>query len=236
MASPDEVKRVWNLLAINYPSYADKLNADLLKQQLALWQRLLVDVPGEVLQAAALQHMAVSKWFPAVSELRDQAGALTAPPQQAAIEAWGEVTAAMASARYYRYADGFHEFPQFADPVTQKVVDSMGWGNLCGSEDGTADRARFLQGYEAVAKRAQSERLLLPIVRELTAKLTGRNILQLEADNVDRNHAGRLDMGGQTGRETPMTTADADTIASSVAERDALSESNARLHPDRIRR
>ena len=55
-----------------------------------------------------------------------------APPAQAAIEAWGTVTAAMASARYYRYADGFHEFPQFADPVTQRVVDALGWGNLCG--------------------------------------------------------------------------------------------------------
>ena len=75
----------------------------------------------------------------------------------------------MASARYYRYADGFHEFPQFADPVTQRVVDAMGWGNLCASEDGTADRARFLQGYEAVAKRCQEERATLPIVRELTA-------------------------------------------------------------------
>ena len=179
MASREEVQQVYNLLAVNYPSYGQKLNATLVKQQLALWQELLADIPGDVLKAAALQHMAVSQWFPAVAELRTQALGVTAPPQQAAIEAWGEVTAAMASTRYYRYADGFHELPRFGDPITQRVVDSMGWGNLCASEDATADRARFLQGYDAVAKRAHDGRQLLPVVRELTAKLTGRS-LQLE--------------------------------------------------------
>ena len=179
MASYDEIKQVYNLLAVNYPSYGEKLNAALLKQQLALWQQLLADIPGDVLKAAALQHMAVSQWFPAVAELRQQAAVIQAPPAQAAIEAWGEVIAAMSSARYYRYADGFHEFPKFGDPITQRVVDSMGWGNLCASEDGTADRARFLQGYDAVAKRVQAEHGMLPVVRELTARLTMGRTLQL---------------------------------------------------------
>ena len=58
----------------------------------------------------------------------------------------------MSGYRYYRYADGFHEFPKFSI-VTQKVVDAMGWGNLCASEDG-ADRARFLQAYEVMARQA----------------------------------------------------------------------------------
>ena len=85
----------------------------------------------------------------------------------------------MASARYYRYADGFHEFPVFDDPITQRVVNAMGWGNLCGSEDATADRARFLQGYEAVARRMQDDRATLPVVRELTARLSMGRTLQL---------------------------------------------------------
>lgn len=179
MATELEIKQVHNLLTINYPAQTTKLSAADISNQLALWVQLLADIPGEVLKAAALQHMARSQWFPAVAELRHEAGAIVAPAAQTAIEAWGEVTAAMASARYYRYADGFHEFPQFADPVTQKVVDALGWGNLCASEDGTADRARFLQGYEAIAKRHQEERATLPLVRELTARLSMGRTLQL---------------------------------------------------------
>jgi hypothetical protein len=179
MATSLEIRQVYNLLAINYPSHAGKLTPDDMSNLLALWIQLLGDLPGDVLKAAALQHMAVSQWFPAVAELRQQASVLTAPPAQAAIEAWGEVVAAMASSRYYRYADGFHEVPQFSDPVTQKVVDSMGWGNLCASEDYTADRARFLQGYEAVARRAQDDRSRLPVVRDLAARLAAGRTLQL---------------------------------------------------------
>lgn len=180
MATSLEIRQVYNLLAVNYPAQAAKMTPDDMSNLLALWIQLLGDIDGDVLKAAALQHMAQSQWFPAVAELRQQAGAIVAQPSSTAIEAWGEVTAAMASTRYYRYADGFHEFPKFADPITQKVVDAMGWGNLCGSEDATADRARFLQGYEAVAKRTQDDRALLPFVRDLTARLTMGRALQLE--------------------------------------------------------
>jgi hypothetical protein len=179
MATSLEIRQVYNLLAVNYPAHVAKLTPDDMSNLLALWIQLLGDLPGDVLKAAALQHMAVSQWFPAVAELRQQAGTLAAPAQSTAIEAWGEVTAAMASARYYRYADGFHEFPRFTDPITQRVVDAMGWGNLCGSEDATADRARFLQGYEAVSKRMQDDRALLPVVRELAARLSAGRTLQI---------------------------------------------------------
>jgi hypothetical protein len=180
MATELEIQQTHNLLAINYPAHVAKMNAADMRTQLMLWVQLLGDLPGDVLKAAALQHMASSQWFPAVAELRQQAGAIVAPAAQTAIEAWGDVTAAMASARYYRYADGFHEFPVFEDPITQKVVNAMGWGNLCGSEDAAADRARFLQGYEAVAKRHETERGILPVVAELRLRLA-MQAPQLEA-------------------------------------------------------
>lgn len=185
MASTDEIKQVWNLVNVNYPSYANGLSTEVLKQQLALWQKLLADLDGELIKAAALQHIAASKWFPTVAELRTLAVQIDTPNTPAAIEGWGEVTAALSDCTYYRYADGFHHFPKFS-PVTQRVVDAMGWGNLCASEDGTADRARFLQAYEMLSKRASEERLTLPLVRDLTAKLTmQRSGGLLEAGHVD---------------------------------------------------
>lgn len=172
MANSEEIQQVFRLLNVNYPNYAKSLLPGVLKEQLELWQKLLADLPCEILKASALQHMASSQWFPTVSELRNGAGAIAAPAARVAIEAWGDVVTEMASPRSYRYADGFHEFPKFTDPLVQKIVDSMGWGNLCGSDDTTADRARFLQAYEAMARRATEDRMQLPVVRDLVARLT----------------------------------------------------------------
>lgn len=180
MATPDDIKQVWAMLIAAYPTYAKDQPAEQLRMTLKLYQRMLQDIDANVLQAATLQHIAVSKFFPTIAELRQVAGAIAAPATGTAMEGWGEVTAAMADARFYRYADGFHQIPQFS-PITQRVVDAMGWGNLCVSEDSTADRARFLQAFDVMAKRAGEERMLLPAVRDLTARLRAAHRPELPA-------------------------------------------------------
>ena len=77
MATELEIKQVHNLLAINYPAHVAKLSAADIQAQLALWVQLLGDLPGDVLKAAALQHMARSQWFPAVAELRTRRARLS---------------------------------------------------------------------------------------------------------------------------------------------------------------
>ena len=43
------------------------------------------------------------------------------------MEEWGLVVETFADLRYYRYADGYHAFPEFANPITARVVQAMGW-------------------------------------------------------------------------------------------------------------
>jgi hypothetical protein len=186
VATNEQIQQVWVMLIAAYPNYAKEQGAQQLTLTLKLYQTMLQDVPMDILHATTLQHIAAAKWFPTIAELRGLAASIQAPPARVAIEAWGDVLDAMAAPSYYRYADGFHEFPKFADPLVQRIVDSMGWGNLCGSEDGTADRARFLQAYDALARRAVDDRLQLPIVRDLTQRLA----MQRSAGLLEAQHVG----------------------------------------------
>ena len=177
MATELEIKQVYNLLAINYPAHAAKLTPDDMQQP----ARLVGATPGRPSRRGAESRRAPAHgsiaMVPGRCGVAPAGGRDHRTSRAGGNRSLGDVTAAMASARYYRYADGFHEFPSLPIRLRSEVVDAMGWGNLCGSEDGTADRARFLQGYEAVAKRMQDERAKLPIVRELAARLAaGRNL------------------------------------------------------------
>jgi len=172
---PDGFLKMWSVLGLAYPSFAKENNAEAIGQTLRLYWRLLKDVPVESLQQAALRHIASSKWFPQIAELRAAAFVLDAPEQQTAIEAWGEVTAAMSNTDYYCYIDHCR-VPVFGNPITNRLVDSMGWRNLCHSEDGTADRARFVQAYDQLEARQRNEGAL-PFALRIGAR---QNVPQLE--------------------------------------------------------
>ena len=167
LATSTEIQAVWRILSANYVTHAKSLTAGQLAEQLEVWFALLSDLDAELLRAAALQHMAASKWFPTVAELREIVAALLSERPATAMEEWGLVVETFSDLRFYRYADGYHKFPAFENAITARVVQAMGWTRLKESEDSTADRARFLQAYDTLAQRAREDGLLLPQVREL---------------------------------------------------------------------
>ena len=167
MATSNDIQAVWRILSANYVTHAKNLTPAQLEEQLQVWYAILGDIDAELLRAAALQHMAGSKWFPTVAELREIAAALLVERPATAMEAWGTVVETFADLRFYRYAEGYHEFPTFENPITARVVTAMGWTRLKESEDYTADRARFLQAYDTLAERARTDALILPQVRAL---------------------------------------------------------------------
>jgi hypothetical protein len=158
---PTEFLQVWSILNLSYPNFCRDTNAANLQATLQLYYQLLRDVPIEQLRQAVLRHVSSCKWFPTVAELRTAATALQQIPMQSAVEAWGEVMACMAKSAYYCFEDHVRE-PHFANPITERLVQSLGWRTLCLSENGIADRARFLDAYDQLAARDQHERALPP--------------------------------------------------------------------------
>lgn len=143
-------------------AYPEKTIPD---QTVEVYMRCLADLPLPALEAAVLNHIASSKWFPTIAELREKALALL-PGQRmpTATEAWAEVMRAFEMVGYYGTPEWSHE-------AIARTVAAMGWQNLCLSENGMADRAHFLRLYEVYCKRLREDQLMLPEARRLAAQL-----------------------------------------------------------------
>lgn len=156
----EETLKIMALLTAAYPQ------ANIEEETIQIYIKFLLDLPCEAGQAAALELIASSRWFPAVAELR-QAAVEAMPENQipGPGEAWGEVVGQLR-------AVGWYGRPSFSHPAITKAVKAMGWRELCMSENVVADRAHFLRIYENYQERAKKELWQLPEVQQLRAKLT----------------------------------------------------------------
>ncbi len=159
MANKEGVLKVLATIGAAYPHH------NVTRDTVALYADLLADIDPAVLRLAALKHIAGSKWYPTVAELRSAATDLTRPRIRTGAEAWGDVLSEVKRV-------GSYKAPAFADPVTARVVAGIGWQNICMSEDMMADRAHFIKAYEASSKRDADEAQQLPEIRALVEKLS----------------------------------------------------------------
>lgn len=171
MATTNEIRKALALAAAAYP------NTKYPKQTVELWCRLLVDLPDGSVEAAVLDYLAAShQFFPAPGVIRQRAISLSNREELTPPEAWGEVRQAMSRV-------GFYGDPEFSGPAVERAVASVGgWKHLCSSENLVADRARFLEAYEAFARREREDRWRLESVK----KLSGEARKKLEAGKDSR--------------------------------------------------
>jgi hypothetical protein len=165
-AKAKQIGRVLATLAAAYPRF------ELPVETLRVYTRLLSDIPGDVLEAAALQHASNNAFFPTVAELRAAAFSLAeqAVQQPSGFEAWEEVTRAISRYGYLR--EPGVDFQWSHDLIGRTVAALGGWKFLCESENPQADRARFLQGYDVFVQRQRDSQRMLPMVRGQLERLS----------------------------------------------------------------
>jgi hypothetical protein len=137
-------------------------------ETVAMYDRLLADIPDEVLQTVVDHAIAASKFLPSIAEIRTAAYDATHTDRLTSIEAWESVKAQMRKV-------GWVGTPTFTDEITAQVVKAMGWRYLCGSENEMADRSHFCKAYDAITNRQETDAKLLPEVRELRRLLANNN-------------------------------------------------------------
>jgi hypothetical protein len=160
VATAGEVLQIWLFLTGAYPGWGGD-DVDTLKATCAVYEIMLADLPFPVLQEAAVRHVAISRFFPTVAELREQAlrcGADVLDPA----EAWQVVRDRMLSGTTTPTRT-----PDFGDSLIQRTVEALGWRDLCLSEGGTYDRGLFIKTYERLRDRQREEQTLPKIVSEM---------------------------------------------------------------------
>jgi len=160
MATEIETLRVLKILGDIYPSF------HLSSSAIEVYVQLLTDIPGPALEQAALDHISRSTFFPTIAELRSAAFSIieAANPIPTDYEAWAEVQAEIRR-------EGHCGQPKFTNPLAAQVVQQLGWRYLCLSENPVADRAHFVQAYQAMAERQRQSARRLEVVTKFIATL-----------------------------------------------------------------
>lgn len=131
-----------------------------------VFYELLKDLEPDVFKAAVLK-VSSDVEFVSLRAIREAANAITSPTLKTGLEAWEEVLDQVRGV-------GSYGFPHFEDPLTARLVNSLGWHNICLSEEPMIERAHFIKAYESAAKREHDEARQLPCVQEIQAAQRGR--------------------------------------------------------------
>lgn len=157
MATREDVAKMVAMLQAAFPNW--KLS----EYTIEVYYMDLQDIPAaELLTASQYCRTQAGRAFaPSTGELRGAVMDLRRKTMSlpSGYEAWQEVLRQI-------NVVGVYGVPEWSSPLIEKAVKSLGWRNLCMSENQTADRARFLQAFEQLTQRAETEMMLTPNVRD----------------------------------------------------------------------
>jgi hypothetical protein len=147
-----------------------------------LWSEMLSDIPFDIAKAALIKVLATARFWPTVAEIREAAAEIINPQLPSPIEAWGEVVQAIKIYGLYRQEEGISSL----SPITKRVVQNIGWREICLCEQPDVIRGQFRMAYEQYAKREKEEAILPAEIKRLAG---------------DRNKV--LSLVGEIGRTIP---------------------------------
>lgn len=136
------------LLTASFPEWQKGISDEKAERTFEAYLQMLTNLPGEALKSAALLHVAESKFFPTIAELRQRTFDLTLPKVPTALEAWEDATTGKGSA-LARKILGMLGFDAFA-------LHTADWQTL------SVARSHFIREYDQQIAREESQRRRLP--------------------------------------------------------------------------
>lgn len=132
-----------------------------------MWFALVGDLPYEVCSVAIKKYMLTNKFPPTVAEIRELASNVVNGEQLNWGEAWERAMTAVRRYGSYNQVEAMNSL----DPLTRKCVDSIGFMQLCMSENIMVERAHFQKIFEIFAKREQTDRQIPLQLRQAISQL-----------------------------------------------------------------
>lgn len=165
---PEMDRKQFAIYASALRTYFPKENILPNDQAMALWFKQLQDIPYDVAEIALNKWVAVNKWSPSISEIRQTAIELMSGESKDWGDAWEEVLKAINNYGSYREEDALNSL----DDTTRKVVKRLGFRNICMSENIEADRANFRMIYTNQVERDKQDAQLPESLKQLMGGVT----------------------------------------------------------------
>ena len=123
-------------------------------EAMELWYRELSDIPYTVAEAALRKYVSTNKFSPTIADIREMAATVSNGDKPLWSDGWEQVLRNIKKYGMCTYdPDKLIKCMNSFDPLTRKVVERLGWRELCKSKDSMADRANFRMIFEQIADR-----------------------------------------------------------------------------------
>lgn len=132
-----------------------------------MWFALMGDLPYEVCNVAIQKYMLTNKFPPTVAEIREIAANVVGGDPMTWGESWERALNAVRRYGSYNQAAALDSL----DPLTRKCVDSIGYMQLCMSENIMVERAHFQKIFDVFQRREQTERQMPLGLQEAISRL-----------------------------------------------------------------
>ena len=148
-------------------------------QAMTLWFSQLQDIPFEVAQAGLQKWVATNKWSPSIADIREMYTSIVQGDLPDWGEAWEEVRKAIRNYGSYRPQEAMNSL----SPLTRKVVERMGFTNICMSETPQTERANFRMIYEQLADRQKKDAQIPIGLKMLIGQMKGQSLIEYKEEN-----------------------------------------------------
>ena len=142
------------------------------QQAMELWFRELNDIPFDVAEMALRKWVATNKWSPSIADIREMTSGIVNGDPLTWGESWEKVMNAIKKHGSYNKGAALNSL----DPLTRKCVESIGYLELCLSENIMADRAHYQRIFETMSKREQTKQRVAPPLLEAISKVQLKGI------------------------------------------------------------
>lgn len=163
MANTTKIVGIMSLLNQAYPDAKYETNDTLID----LWVSILGRYELSVLKAATVKLISESSFAPKIADIVKQIRSLLSLGQPTAAEAWGIVAQSLREYGYYEQQKG----RDCLLPMIRRVVDQIGYRNLCECEQVEIIRAQFMRMYDQEIGRHQEALMLPQGVGEVVAQI-----------------------------------------------------------------
>ena len=172
-----------------YYSKEEKLISN--EQAMNLWYYMLKDIPYNVATAALNKWVALNKWSPSISDIRETAVEILSGETPSWDIAWEQVLTVCRKYGYYQQLEALSHL----DEITKTCINRIGFRNICLSENIAVERASFKQIYETEVRRKKYRDVIPQNVQKLIKSVSvkqgdalemirqGKGLLPLEERN-----------------------------------------------------
>ena len=135
------------------------------EETIEAWYQLLGDLPYQLAKMAFKKVLTENQYqnLPPIGLIRRAAIDIQSGPRMQSAEAWGLVLRAIKRYGIYRKKEALESLP----PDVAKIVEWLGWTELCNAENIEVIRAQFCRAYEANEAREKDMAILPPDVRKV---------------------------------------------------------------------